>query len=132
MRYILMTLFASVLTMTPTQASAQAMKSAEPFAVGTFNVDGRETLGLVLRQQLVVELDAANRNLQMEPGVPKMPMPEDMLQLIGLYEYGLKPRLYEIVNHLVASGQLERNRPAHVYEVGELRIRHPSCIRARS
>jgi hypothetical protein len=28
-------------------------------------------------------------------------MPDDMLGLIGQYEYGLKYRLYEIVNHLV-------------------------------
>ena len=42
---------AALALMTSTQAAAQATKSAEPFAVGTFAVDGRETLGLVLRQQ---------------------------------------------------------------------------------
>ena len=108
---------AALALMTSTHAAAQATKSAEPFSVGTFAVDGRETLGLVLRQQFVVELDAANRNLQMEPGVVKMAMPEDMLHLIGLYEYGLKYRLYEIVNHLVATKQLEGQRPGFVHEV---------------
>ena len=58
-----------------------------------------------------MELNGANNNFQMEPGVPKMPMPEDMLQLIGLYEYGLKFRLYEIVNHLVNTQTAGRAAP---------------------
>ena len=112
MHRILITLLTTGLLAAPTVASAQAAKSAEPFAIGTFAFDGQEGLGLVLRQQLVVELDAANNNLQLEPGVARMPMPEDMKQLIGLYEYRLKNRLYEIVNHLVATKQLDGQRPA--------------------
>jgi 2-keto-4-pentenoate hydratase/2-oxohepta-3-ene-1,7-dioic acid hydratase in catechol pathway len=132
MRWILITLLSAGLTAVPTVASAQATTSAEPFAVGTFMIDGREGLGLVLRQQLVVELEAANNNLQIEPGVPRMPMPEDMLQLIGLYEYGLKYRLYEIVNHLVATRQLDGQRPGFVHDVKNVRtlapIRYPGKI----
>ena len=133
MRCIAITFFSTLVALLPAHAFGQAMKSAEPFAVGTFAVDGQETLGLVLRQQLVVELDAANNNLQMEPGVPKMPMPEDMLQLIGLYEYGLKYRLYEIVNHLVESKQLEgQQRPGFIHDVKTIRtlapIRYPGKI----
>ena len=130
MRWILIALFSIALA--PALASAQATKSAEPFAVGTFTFDGQEGLGLVLRQQLVVELDAANRNLQIEPGVPRMAMPEDMLQLIGLYEYGLKSRLYEIVNHLVNTSQLEGQRPSFIHDVKTVRtlapIRYPGKI----
>ena len=133
MRWILITLLGTGLATIPTLASAQAMESAEPFAVGTFAVDGRETVGLVLRQQLVVELDAANAFLQMEPDYPEMPMPKDMLQLIGLYEYGLKHRLYEIVNHLVATKQLEgQQRPAFIHDVKSVDtlapIRYPGKI----
>src|SRR5688572_26257891 len=97
MRWILIAVLSTSLMTAPTAASAQATSSAEPFAVGTFAFNGQEGLGLVLRQQLVVELAAANNNLQLEPGYAKMPMPGDMIQLIGLYEYGLKNRLYEIV-----------------------------------
>ena len=93
-------------TLAPLQISAQATESAEPFHVGTFEIDGLQTVGLVLRDQLVVEIDAANSNLEQNPAFPEMTMPEDMLQLIGLYEYGLKSRLYEIVNHLVGDGML--------------------------
>jgi 2-keto-4-pentenoate hydratase/2-oxohepta-3-ene-1,7-dioic acid hydratase in catechol pathway len=126
MRIALIFLLGSILMMVPGRASAQATSSAEPFAVGTFAVDGQETLGLVLRQQLVIELDPANRNLQMEPGIARMTMPEDMRELIGQYEYGLKYRLYEIVNHLVASGQLTgARRPGFVHDVANVRILAP-------
>jgi 2-keto-4-pentenoate hydratase/2-oxohepta-3-ene-1,7-dioic acid hydratase in catechol pathway len=132
MRWSLITLLVIGLAATATPASAQATTSAEPFAVGTFAFNGQEGLGLVLRQQLVVELNAANNNLQLEPGMAKMPMPEDMLQLIGQYEYGLKYRLYEIVNHLVSSKQLEGQRAAFVHDVKTVRtlapIRYPGKI----
>ncbi len=133
MRRIAIALFVLAATAASIPAFAQATKSAEPFAVGTFAFNGQEGLGLVLRQQLVVELDAANNNLQMEPGVAKMAMPEDMLQLIGLYEYGLKFRLYEIVNHLVSTRQLEgQQRATFVHDAKTVRtlapIRYPGKI----
>jgi 2-keto-4-pentenoate hydratase/2-oxohepta-3-ene-1,7-dioic acid hydratase in catechol pathway len=133
MRWSLITLVIAGLMASAVPAAAQATTSAEPFAVGTFAFDGQEGLGLVLRQQLVVELNAANNNLQIEPGVPRMTMPEDMLQLIGLYEYGLKYRLYEIVNHLVNTRQLEGTaRPGFVHDVKSVRtlapIRYPGKI----
>ena len=36
---------------------------AEPFKLGTFEIDGRPTVGIVLRDSFVVELDAANAAL---------------------------------------------------------------------
>jgi 2-keto-4-pentenoate hydratase/2-oxohepta-3-ene-1,7-dioic acid hydratase in catechol pathway len=132
MRWSLITLVVVGLAATATPASAQATTSAEPFSVGTFAFNGQEGIGLVLRQQLIVELTAANNNLQMEPGVAKIPMPEDMLQLIGQYEYGLKYRLYEIVNHLVNSKQLEGQRPSFIHDLKTVRtlapIRYPGKI----
>ncbi|MCH8135562.1 MAG: hypothetical protein IIB77_06260, partial [Proteobacteria bacterium] len=92
--------FVAALALAPGQVSAQATTSAEPFHVTTFAADGRQSIGLVLRDTLVVEIPAANDNLQQNPAYPEMVMPDDMLGLIGLYEYGLKSRLYEIVNHL--------------------------------
>jgi len=105
--------------------SGPATTSVEPFNVGTFDIGGVPQVGLVLRNQLVVDLKTANTALEVDPAYPKMPMPEDMLGLIGQYEYGLKYRLYEIVNHLVASGQLDRNRPPYVHQLSQLRIRPP-------
>jgi 2-keto-4-pentenoate hydratase/2-oxohepta-3-ene-1,7-dioic acid hydratase in catechol pathway len=108
------------------QVAAQAMESAEPFKLATYSVDGAQSIGLVLRDRLVVEIDAANQNLQQDPAYPDMAMPEDMLGLIGLYEYGLKIRLYEVVNHLVDDGMLSgSNRPSFIHDVEDVDIQAP-------
>jgi len=89
-----------------------------PFKVGTFAINGGEPeVALVLRDSLIVELDAANAALEKDGLVPRVPMPDDMLGLIERYEYGLKKRLYEIVNDLVLSGALGDNRPAYIHPV---------------
>ncbi len=67
-----LTLVLSVLVAlaSPAPLSAQsgpAASSAEPFKVGTFEVDGYQRVGIVLRDRLVVELDAANRALEGDP-----------------------------------------------------------------
>jgi len=125
------TLFAGVLlaltSLTPLSAqSGPPASSAEPFKLGTFDIHGIPQVGVVLRDQLVVDLRTANLALQSDPAYPKIPMPEDMLELIGQYEYGLRYRIYEVVNHLVASGALSGEaRPAYVYDVSDLRTRPP-------
>jgi hypothetical protein len=44
-----------------------APKPAEPFKVGTFEIDGVPSVGLVLRDSLIVDLEKANRALQTNP-----------------------------------------------------------------
>ena len=101
-------------------------ESAEPFKVGTFDINGMPQVGIVLRDSLVVDLKVANLTLEMNPAYPKVPMPTDMQELISRHEHGLKYRLYEIVTDLVANNRLTGNqRPAYVYDVDELRIRPP-------
>ena len=90
------------------------MEIAEPFKVGTFEIDGGPEVGIVLRDQLVVQLDEANAALQMNPAYPAIPMPVDMLDLIARYEYGMKARLYEIVNHMAASGMIRPDGASYV------------------
>jgi 2-keto-4-pentenoate hydratase/2-oxohepta-3-ene-1,7-dioic acid hydratase in catechol pathway len=108
------------------QVAAQAIESAEPFKLATYSVDGTQSIGLVLRDSLVVEIDAANQNLQQDPAYPDMAMPEDMLGLIGLYEYGLKTRLYEVVNHLLDDRMLSgSNRPSFIHDVADVDIQAP-------
>lgn len=86
----------------PMLVSAQAMESAEPFKVGTFAINDIPTVGLVMRDDsLVVDLNAANRAMQLLPQYSHLDMPDDMLGLIERYEYGLKYRIYEVVNWLV-------------------------------
>jgi 2,4-diketo-3-deoxy-L-fuconate hydrolase len=108
-----------------------ALRSAEPFKLGTFLIDERPAVGIVLRDSLVVDLAAANRDLQLRPDYVQVSLPADMLALIGQYEYGMQRRLYEIVNALVADGRLAGpSRPAYVYDVAKVRalapIQYPS------
>ena len=105
--------------------TSPAPASAEPFKVGTFRVDGRPTVGIVLRDSIVVELDAANAALELDAAYPAVPMPADMLDLIGRYEYGLKRRLYEIVNNLVANDELGADRPDYIHDVADVRTLPP-------
>ena len=113
----------------PTPGSAQAagtLDIAEPFKVGTFEIDGEARVALVLRDALVVDIGEANRTLERSPAYPQLPMPADMLDLIGRYEYGVRLRLYEIVNHLAANGMIDGGaRPAFIHPVDEVRTLPP-------
>jgi 2-keto-4-pentenoate hydratase/2-oxohepta-3-ene-1,7-dioic acid hydratase in catechol pathway len=108
------------------------IKPAEPFKVGTFAINDVPTVALVLRDSLIVDIERANLALQLDPAVVAVPAPRDMLDLIGRYEYGLRYRLYEIVNHLVANDRLGANRPAYVHDLKSVRtlppILYPSKI----
>ncbi len=103
----------------------QATQSAESFKVGTFEIRGVPHIGIVLRDSLVVDIEAANNALERNLIYPKVPPPTNMLELIERYEYGLKRRLYEIVNNLVAGNMIDGNRPDYLYELEELRTLPP-------
>jgi len=111
----------------PVNVSAQAMESVEPFKVGTFAINDIPTVGLVVRDdQLVIDLAAANRAMELIPQYSKLSMPENMLGLIEQYEYGLKYRIYEVVNWLVEKNQLSSsNQPSYVHPVNSVDIMAP-------
>lgn len=116
---------AALAAMLATGLSAQE-SAAEPFKLGTFLIEGRPAVGLVLRDSLVVDLAAANREFELRPEAVRLPMPMDMRGVIGQYEYGLKRRLYEIVNALVRDGRLTgTGRPAYVRDVASTRTLAP-------
>ncbi len=103
-----------------------AAPAAEPFKVGTFEIRGVPVVGLVLRDSLIVDVQAANAALERSPMYPKLPMPADMLDLIGRYEYGVKARLYEIVNDLVRNNRLTaKPRPDHIHDLATVRTLPP-------
>jgi 2-keto-4-pentenoate hydratase/2-oxohepta-3-ene-1,7-dioic acid hydratase in catechol pathway len=120
-------LFTTVLALAmPLLGSAQMpMEIAEPFKVGTFEIDGTAVVGVVLRDQLVVELDAANRELERDPRYARIPQPADMLELIARYDYGMRARLYELVNHLVENDMLGASRPSFVHDLDEVHTLPP-------
>jgi 2-keto-4-pentenoate hydratase/2-oxohepta-3-ene-1,7-dioic acid hydratase in catechol pathway len=106
---------------------AQSMTSVQPFKVGTFAIDDVPTVGLVVHDdKLIVDLAAANRALELMPEYSKVSMPDDMTGLISQYEYGLKYRVYEIVNWLVAEGMLNDSDLAKfIHPVGDVDIMAP-------
>ena len=107
-------------------AQARPEASAEPFKLGTFEIEGEQEIGIVLQDAIVVELEAANRALERDPAFPRVPMPEDMRELIGQYEYGLKYRLYEIVTDLVENKRLAAGqRPRFVHDLKQVRTLAP-------
>lgn len=108
-------------------ATAQtAPASAEPFKLGTFEIAGEEKIGIVLQDKLIVDLDAANRALERNSAYPHLPMPEDMRALVGRYEYGMKARLYEIVNDIVANKRVAATpRPAYIHDLASVRTLAP-------
>ena len=57
---------ALIFSISPISVSAQDLESVEPFKVGTFAIDDVPTVGLVLLDdQLIVELEAANRAMEL-------------------------------------------------------------------
>ena len=113
----------------PALVHAQAMSSAEPFKVGTFEIGGASTVGLVLRDALIIDIGAANTALEIDPMYAHVNAPADMLELIGQYEYGLKYRLYEIVNNVVGNDLLGADYVHRVDDVGILPpVMYPSKI----
>src|SRR5262249_24070383 len=105
---------------------AQGIRAAEPFKLGTFSNNGQQFVGIVLRDRLIVELDAANREFETPPDAMKVPMPADMRELITRYQSGMEGRLYEIVNVLVADKRLEgQGVPGFIHQVGSVRTLAP-------
>jgi 2-keto-4-pentenoate hydratase/2-oxohepta-3-ene-1,7-dioic acid hydratase in catechol pathway len=102
-----------------------AVKPAEPFKVGTFEIRGIPRVALVLRDSLIVDIEDANRTLQTNPSYVNVAAPRDMLELIGQYDYGLRYRLYEIVNYLVANNRLQTNRPDFVHDLKSVKTMPP-------
>lgn len=114
-------------------AIAQNADIAEPYKVGTFEIDGEPTVGLVLRDSLIVDIAEANAAFESETGAADIDTPDDMLDLIENYEDGVRDRLYAIVNRLVADELLGADsRPGYVHDVDDVRIlppiRYPSKV----
>lgn len=121
------TVIGLVATLSASAVLAQVdAEAAEPFNLGTFQINAGPVVGIVLQERYVIELNPANAALQLDPMYPPVAMPADMLELIGQYEYGLKYRIYEIVNDAVANNRLSgAARPDYVHDVTDIRTLAP-------
>ena len=109
------------------QTQVDGTTSIEPFKVGTFEIQGIPTVGIVLRDALIVDIEKANTALESNGGYEEILMPNDMLELISRYNDELKPRLYGIVNNVIGNDLLEANYVHGVEDVDILApIMYPS------
>ena len=113
---------ASCAPQTANQTQVDGTTSVEPFKVGTFGSDGTQTVGVVLRDALIIDLAAANSALEADPAYEHIDAPASMIELIEHYEGGLKSRIYEIVNNVVGNNLLEAN---YVHSVEDVDILPP-------
>jgi 2,4-diketo-3-deoxy-L-fuconate hydrolase len=107
------------------QTAGTATNSAEPFKVGTFVIGTTQTVGLVLRDSLVVDAVQANAALEKSKAFPARRMPSEMTAFIADYESGLKGRVYAIVNELVQSKSLDGKTPPYVRKLTEVKTLAP-------
>lgn len=109
-------------------------QSGEPYKLGTFAIEGRPTVGVVLRDSIVVDLAAANRAYESTNGAAaKVVAPSDMKDLIARYESGVSQRIKQIVAGLVAAKQLDgAGRPAFVREVSAVKTLAPIIYPGKS
>jgi len=119
------TLMAGICSLLLLPAVALPRDIAEPFKVGTFEINGSPEVGIVLRDSVILDLDHANAALEKDATYPAVPMPADMIELIERYDYGLKRRLYEIVNVHADWRASGLERPAYVHDVDDIRTLPP-------
>jgi 2-keto-4-pentenoate hydratase/2-oxohepta-3-ene-1,7-dioic acid hydratase in catechol pathway len=111
-----------VLAILAAPAAEAQIKPAEPYKVGTFEIRKTPAVGLVLRDTIVVEIDAANRAA---PNPGKAASPRDMIDLIERYDSGVRTRLVEIVNYLAAENRLTTARPPYVHDLKAVKTMAP-------
>lgn len=89
--------------------------------MGTFDSQAVARVGIVLRDGLIVDIEAANAAFERTCFYPSVPPPRDMIDLIERYDYVVKRRLYEIVNDLVANNRLGGDRQDYIHRVEDVR-----------
>lgn len=102
-------------------AFAAADPATTPFKLGTFQVQGRDYIGLVLRDSVVIDIAAANAQYERtHPSAAKLRFPADMKGLIARYDVDLAPRL----RALAAAHASVQNAP-YIRSVSAVKILPP-------
>jgi 2-keto-4-pentenoate hydratase/2-oxohepta-3-ene-1,7-dioic acid hydratase in catechol pathway len=108
------------------QAAASLAAAAYPvaFKLGTFERGGKHFVGVVLRDELVIDLAAADAALA---GTKQSP-PADLKQLVARYDAGLRARILAVVAQVNAAA----TRPPFAMELKAVRtlapIRYPTTM----
>ncbi len=102
-------------------AQAAGAPQSTPFKLGTFSANGREYLGLVLRDTVVVDIEAANAQYERTHATaPKVKFPAVMTELIAGYDAQLGPRL-----RTLASENAAVQGAAYIRQVSAVKVLPP-------
>ena len=96
--------------------SAQA---PAPFKLGTFQLQNRTFIGIVVRDTQVIDFAAADSVI----GRGRVAAPADMKQLIERYDAGVRDRIYAVLKAVTSSQG--GTRPAYVHELSSLKTLPP-------
>jgi 2-keto-4-pentenoate hydratase/2-oxohepta-3-ene-1,7-dioic acid hydratase in catechol pathway len=117
---------ASALCVASVCVSAVALAAGEtptPFKLGTFEVKGKEFVGLVLQDKRVVDVAAANAAFEKSHSrAAKVVAPHDMKELISRYESDMGPRLRELA---AANANAQPASARYVYAIDAVKILPP-------
>lgn len=92
-----------------------------PFKLGTFDLNGRTFVGIVVKDTTVIDLAEASAALKSPPA--KVQMPSDMKDLIARYDNGVRARIGEI---LANTKQLETaGKPSFVHPLKTVKTLPP-------
>src|SRR5215468_7112578 len=90
-------------------------QAVTPFKLGTFQIQARTFVGIVVGDSLVVDFAAASRAITPASNVA---LPADMKDLISRYDSGLRDRIIQVVRSVSAQTGA---RPAYVYELAAIK-----------
>src|SRR5262245_14913277 len=90
-----------------------------PFKLGTFQLQNRTFIGVVVRDTQVIDFAAADSVI----GRGRVAAPADMKQLIERYDAGVRDRIYAVVKAVTSSQG--GARPAYVHDLSSLKTLPP-------
>jgi 2-keto-4-pentenoate hydratase/2-oxohepta-3-ene-1,7-dioic acid hydratase in catechol pathway len=94
-------------------------QASAPFKLGTFQLQGRTFLGVVVRDTQVIDFAAADSVI----GRGRVAAPADMKQLIERYDAGVRDRIYAVVKAVTSSQG--GARPAYAHDLSSLKTLPP-------
>lgn len=101
--------------------SGAAEPAATPFKLGTFQAQGRDYVGLVLRDSVVIDAAAANAQYERtNPSAAKLSFPADMKELIARYDTELGPRL-----RAIAAANASVQNAAYIRRIDAVKVLPP-------
>lgn len=98
-----------------------AQPAGTPFKLGTFQADGRDFVGLVLRDTVVIDVAAANAQYERQnAGAPRVSFPTDLKDVIARYDAEFGPRLRQL-----AAANAGTQNAAYIRQIANVKILPP-------